>query len=256
MTQCVYCEKSTDLNTQLTVSLEDGSRITVDICDEHAEDASVKTAREAYLTKQKKIEEVLAQAKALGLDLSQTSSGLTVVKQQEQAPQPQAQPQPKPKLVQEDMDGEDVVDTSLLDHRPGMRSVGGQTELGAVASHASHTVAGQADKLDQSVLQGKAKMKLVEGREGMPLAIPEKRVDGTGTTRIKVTNVENDQRLQTRFKKMASDSMDDRVPNFARQGYANTTTNCTFCRGEGRVNNAGKIIECPKCGGAGIISIY
>lgn len=262
MTQCVYCESTSDLNTQLTVTLEDGNRVTVDICDAHAEEASVKTAREAYQDKQKKIEEVLAQAKALGIDLSQTTtSGLVVPQQQAPPPQTPTAPQPTPQVptpIDDEMteDSDDVVDTSRLDHRPGMTSVGGNTEMGQVSSHASHQVTGQQDKLDPSLLEGKAKMNLVEGREGMPIAIPEKRVDGTGTTRIKVANTENDNKLQNRFKKMAQDSMDDRVPNFARQGYQNTTTNCTFCRGEGTVSNAGKIIECPKCNGSGIISVY
>ena len=61
--QCVYCESSENLNTSLQVKLEDGSRVSVDICDEHAEEATIKSAREAYLAKQDKIKEVLEQAK-------------------------------------------------------------------------------------------------------------------------------------------------------------------------------------------------
>jgi|3_EtaG_2_1085321.scaffolds.fasta_scaffold00047_81 hypothetical protein len=256
MAQCVYCDKVENLNTQLTVTLEDGNRITVDICDEHAEEASIKTAKAAHLDKQRKIEEVLAQAKALGLDLSQTDSGLTVAATQPTQPTPASPTPVAQNPVLEDMGGDDVIETGLIDSRPGMTSVGGSTDMGAVASHTSHQVIGQEDILSEEILKGKAKMGLAEGREGMPMAIPEKRVDGTGTTRIKITKAEDDQKLQSRFKKMADDSMHDKVPDFARSGYSNTTVNCGMCRGEGSINNAGKIIECPKCGGAGIISTY
>lgn len=261
MAQCVYCEKTDTLNTQLTVTLEDGSRVTVDICDDHAEDATVKTARAAYLAKQDKIAEVIAQAEALGLKLGPTTqSGIATVERQVPLPQerqPTQPTQPTPQPIIEDLDNEDdVVSTSVIDSRPGMMSVGGQTELGAVASHGSHEVSGKRDVLPQEAREGKAKMALVEGRGGQPIAIAEKRVDGTGTTRVKVTNKENDQKLQSRFKRMAQDSIDDKVPDFARSGYKNTTVSCPFCRGQGSVNQGTKIIECPKCEGAGFISTY
>lgn len=260
MTQCVYCDKTSDLNTSLTITLEDGNRVSVDICDEHAEDATVKTAREAYVNKQKQIEDVIAQARALGLEVGPTTQGGLVTVQQTPAPAQAPVPaKPQQREINDDDLGsdEDVVDTSLIDSRPGMMSVGGNTEMGSVASHASFSVNGQQDILPEDARKGKARMRLVEGRGGQPLAIPEKRVDGTGTTKIKVANIENDQKLQTRFKRMADDSLNDKVPNFARSGYQNTTVNCPFCRGQGEVNQGGgKKIECPKCEGAGLISTY
>jgi hypothetical protein len=261
MAQCVYCDKTDTLNTQLTVTLEDGNRVTVEICDEHAEDATVKTARSAYLDKQDKIAQILAQAEALGLKLGPTTeSGIATLEKQAPAKVPAPTPtQQESQLIEELGDEEDVVPTSRIDSKPGMVSIGGQTELGAVASHGSHEVSGKRDVLPQEVREGKAKMALVEGRGGQPIAIAEKRVDGTGTTRVKVLNKENDQKLQSRFKRMAADTMDERnpqVPDFARSGYKNTTISCPLCRGQGSVNQGTKVIECPKCDGAGFISTY
>ena len=66
---CVYCGGSDNLNTTFTITIDE-EKIKVFICDEHAEDASVKTAKEAYLKKQKDIDSFLAQAKALGLNVT------------------------------------------------------------------------------------------------------------------------------------------------------------------------------------------
>jgi len=71
--RCVFCDSSTDLNTSLIVTLDNGHKITVLICDTHAEEATVKSARDAYLDKRKKIDDIIAQAKVLGVDLTENS---------------------------------------------------------------------------------------------------------------------------------------------------------------------------------------
>jgi len=264
MKQCVFCETTSNLNNEMIITVDD-AKVSVDICDEHAEDATIKTVREAYIVKQKKVEEFLAQAKAMGFELAPASGNSLVT----MAPQEQKAetPKPTPTLITEvpktpsgevmDIADPDVVSTSVIDGNSGMQSVGGSTSMGAVSSHSSHVVSGNEDVLSPELLQGKAKMAMVEAREGMPIAIPEKRVDGTGTTRIRVSNKENDRTLQDRFKKMADDSIhQNKVPNFARNGYSNTTVNCPMCRGVGRLKNAGETIDCPKCDGQGLISTY
>jgi len=70
MSTCVYCGASENLNTTLQITLDGGERTTVVICDEHAEDATIKSARIAYTNRQKQIDEFLAQAKLLGLNIS------------------------------------------------------------------------------------------------------------------------------------------------------------------------------------------
>lgn len=250
MPQCVYCENTSNLNTQLTISLEDGSRVTVDICDEHSEDATVKSAREAYNVKNNKILEFLEQAKKLGITIQNTPSGLSIVQSNEK-PQKTA-PKPNKQIIVED-DDSDYVDTSVIDNNRAVTSVGGQTDFGRVESFRSFDIDSQ-DKLGDA-RKGRAKLELVEGREGIPLAIPTKRVDGTGTTHIKIVKSEDDNRLQKRFKDMAKDSMSDKV-NFARSGYHDTTVTCTVCGGNGTIRQKRGDIECPKCNGSGLISVY
>jgi len=260
MNQCVYCDKTTDLNTQLTITI-DNDKVSVNICDEHAEEATIKSAREAYLAKQQKINDFLAQAKALGISVQDGPGGVVLAKgpPSSQPSPPPSQPSQQIQVNLDDMTGDDVMDTSKLDNSRAIHSVGGSTEMGSVTSHSSHNVSGQHDVLPQEVRQGKAKMEMMEGREGIPLAIPAKRVDGTGTTLIRLTKIENDNRLQRRFKTMASDTMREfgaKVPDFARSGYQNTTSNCSFCNGQGYVKHGKGDIECPKCHGSGLLSTY
>ena len=252
---CIFCGKNTDLNTQLTISLGDGNKVSVDICDEHAEDATVKTARAKYVEKQAQITAFMEQAKALGLEIKAPSSGsglVTVQKTQEIIPT--ARQIVEPTLTVDSKEEEDGwVPTAKVDaaDRKGMRSVGGSTEMGGVSGHSSYTIGGQKDSLDEAMRRGKVRMVVQEGRAGAPIVVPQKRVDGTGTTRIRIVKNESDDSLQRRFKGMAQDSKQDRQPDF-RNGYDESTRTCPICRGDCVVNDQ----DCPKCDGLGIISVY
>lgn len=262
MAQCVFCSKPDNLNTSMTITLEDGQKVSVDICDEHAEEATIKSARAAYQGKQAQIEEVLAQAKALGLNIGQTTGGLTVVESATPDPVPDSmtvqaieKPAAAPAAPLLEQDDPDVVPTSKIDGRAGMQSVGGNVSGTAVPSHNSHSMNDLGDKLPAGTTEGHAKMVMAEGRGGQPIMIPKKRVDGTGTTRINISQNETDAQLQERFKRMGQTSQsshDNQAGPDFRAGYQDTTRDCPFCRGEMEVN--GK--ECPKCKGTGIISVY
>ncbi len=261
MSQCVYCAATTNLNTSFNISLDDGKKVSVMICDAHAEDATVKTAKAAYLDKQAQIDDIMAKARALGLNITgmqQQGSLLIPVMEQPKARQMVQEEAPP---VATDLEGDHIISTDLIDSRAGMMSIGGNTDMGHVSSLPSHSFSGLQDQLPQNARKGRAKMTMVEGRAGQPLAIPETRVDGTGTTRIRISKKEDDGRLQTRFKKMAKDTIDhDRVPNFARAGYQNTQTDCPICRGscvvKQNVNGRVQEVSCPKCNGSGVISTY
>jgi hypothetical protein len=256
MSQCVFCEAVENLNTQMSVTLEDGTKVTVVICDVHAEDATVKTARNAYLDKKKKIDALLEQAKALGLNLSGfvQQGNLLVPAAKPAAPVIQEQAVPSRQMAVEELSGENVISTEIIDSRPGMQSVGGSTDFGNVAAHQSLDPNSFSSKLPAGARKGRAKMVTVEGREGMPISIPETRVDGTGTTHIRIVKKENNLSLQSRFKKMADDSIiRDSPPNFAREGYQNTQTTCPICRGDCSIRQGSKSVVCPKCGGLGFL---
>lgn len=245
--QCVFCDSATNLNTQMTITM-DGISIDVKICDNHAEEATVKSVKEAYSIKKKKIDEVIAQARALGLNISETG-GLIVAS----SPASQSQPTPTVKVDEIDVNSPDVIPTSKL--KNVVQTTGGDVGGLAIAGHSSFDVSSLSEKLPDSVLQGHAEMALVEGRQGQPLAIPKTRIDGTGTTRITIQK-SDDANLQSRFKKMASDSMNGNTPDFANAGYNNTTKTCPICRGQSTIKQNKKNILCPKCNGSGIISIY
>lgn len=266
MVRCIYCESEKDLNTQLIVTLENGTKATVDICDKHAEEATIKSAREAYQANQDKIAAFLEQAKELGLEVQEGASGLVIVKPEPAPvefiiePVPEAQPvmveqpiNPKAGLTKDERD-DGWVDTDVVDSQKGMQSVGGSTSMGAVQTHASHVVGGQKDVLPNNARRGKVKMQLAEGRGGQPIAIPEKRIDGTGTTRIKIQQKVDDHALQRRFKDMATESRsseDNRAGVDFRNSYQDTTRQCPICRGDCVINSA----DCPKCDGMGTITI-
>jgi hypothetical protein len=266
--QCVFCEAKEGLNASMTITLDDGEKTEVLLCDVHAEDATIKTAKAAYMQKQQKINELMEAARALGLEISSVKTqGSLLIPQMKQKPQPTSAPAPTPAPVttaeKSDFLPEeeaDLIPTSKLQAVRGMVSVGGQTEYGSVASHNQHDLRGLQNQLPQGALEGRAKMTVVEGREGMPVVVPSKQVDGMGVTKIRVTKKENDNSLQRRFKGMADDSMRDHVPNFARAGYQNTLVSCPFCKGKQTVRHSqnGRVvdIDCPKCNGAGEVSVY
>lgn len=261
MPQCVFCDATDNLNTQMNVTIDDGTKVTVFICDTHAEDATVKTAKNAYTIKQDKIKVLIEQAKALGFNLTgMEQQGGVLVPTLAKPPRPAAPAAEASPAQPEALEGDQVISTEILDSRRGMQSVGGQLDgVGHVTSHSSHDLSGLQSKLPEDARKGKAKMAIVEARVGMPIAIPETRIDGLGTTRIRVTKKENDGTLQSRFKKMAKDSIElDRTPDFARSGYQNTQAECPICRGtcviKQNVGGVVKEVSCPKCGGLGSIS--
>jgi hypothetical protein len=257
MSNCVYCGVTENLNTAFHITLDDGEKVKVEICDTHADDATVKTAKVAFLDKKKQIDAFLEQAKALGLNISiNNNSKLSVVTDNTAAnPLPSSQQYHNRHDFRSDfLEGDDVVETDMLD-RQALKSVGGSTDFGMVSSYSSISMNSLTDKLDSDVLKGKARMVMVEGREGVPIAIPGQRVDGTGTTRIRINKKEDDLKLQARFKRMAEDSIAGKV-NFARDGYQGATSTCSFCKGECFIRNGVETITCPKCNGSGIISTY
>ena len=251
---CVFCNTSSNLNTEMTIKLEDGSKITVHICDEHAEDATIKTAREAYSGRQQQIDAVLAQAKELGLELKLSEGGIATLEPEVKETKEETKEEVKEAKIKKgpkispDMEGDDVISTSKIDSASGMVSVGGNAGGHAVESLPSHDMNSLSDQLPTGATEGKAKMTMAEGRGGQPIAIPQKRVDGTGTTRINIVNTGGDRALQERFKNMASDD----TGSF-KDGYQGMSE-CPICRGDCVVMNKNEETTCPKCQGSGFIS--
>jgi hypothetical protein len=198
----------------------------------------------------------------LNINLTSADKNETVAKPKILQAQIEEPKKPEPTIAKPDItnnktnaqEEEGMIPTDVIDKR-AMRSVGGTTDMGGVNSYTSYDLGSLTDKLPDNARAGKVKMTMVEGRGGQQIAIPQKRQDGLGETHITILKAENDDRLQARFKKMATDSMHDKHANFAQSGYADTTRNCPFCNGRGTIKQGKNDIGCPKCGGAGMISI-
>lgn len=267
---CIFCSTSDDLNTEMTIKLDNGDKVTVYVCDDHAINATVQAVKDAHASRQNQIDQLIEQAKKLGLHVAEQELPVVVSKPTaaSNAVQPanigQMTPQieestgkleKKPVVItpgsvpSNDMDGDDIVSTEVIDSSKGMKSVGGASGGHMVDSHGSHDFSSLEDQLPEDVRRGKIKMEMMEGRGGQPLAIPKKRMDGTGTTRINIVKTGGDTALQERFKTMASSEN----PADFRNGYQSSSRDCPICKGTGFTTNAGEEIQCPKCDGVGII---
>ena len=267
---CIFCSTSDDLNTEMTIKLDNGDKVTVYVCDNHAINATVQAVKDAHASRQNQIDQLIEQAKKLGLHVAEQELPVVVSKPTaaSNAVQPanigQMTPQveestgkleKKPVVItpssapSNDMDGDDIISTEVIDSSKGMQSVGGASGGHMVDSHGSHDFASLEDQLPEDVRRGKIKMEMMEGRGGQPLAIPKKRMDGTGTTRINIVKTGGDTALQERFKTMASSEN----PADFRNGYQSSSRDCPICKGTGFATNAGEEIQCPKCDGVGII---
>jgi len=247
---CVVCGTSENLNTSLDLNI-DGGRVCVKLCDEHAEDTTPKMAKECYRDKKSEIDDIIAKARALGLDVSMPgdTSKLVIVESNQPQPQELASPIVPAPLKRKSIDtilqggvDEGVLSTARVD--AVSRSVRGVSGESAVPF--SPYVPSGADKLDPALLEGKAKMGVGEGRNGQSIAIPQIRVDGLGTTVVTVRQGVNDAKLQDQFKRFAERSMSE-IPS---SKY--TMGDCTFCHGNGSIDTGREIQTCPKCGGSGI----
>jgi hypothetical protein len=266
---CVVCGSPDNLNTELTITVDD-QKIKVAVCDNHADDITPKAAREAYADKKSQIDAIIAQAKALGLEISEPKDGGKVAIA-ERTNESRRLAAIDPTVVvgnfSEELRGseeEGIVSTRKVDAaQQRVRGVGGVVQGappgmgGQVEQHNAHDRATIGDKLPSGVLEGKVKLGLVEGRGGQPVAIQEVRQDGTGITRTTVNQGKGDAEIQRRFKELANSNI--MAPagyavnqhGFAVEGY--NIIGCTFCHGTGNIQvSKGNKDICPKCKGSGI----
>lgn len=249
---CVFCNSPDNLNTSFTISLDNGEKIVVMICDEHAEDATVKSAKMAYMQKKSQIDALLQQAKALGLELVE-SNGLTLMKAK---PTSTASSPPKPSRLKQDVivEDDDYIPTEMVDGRNAPMPIISSNTAG-VESYSTADLNSVRGKLPENALKGQAKIGVFEGRQGQPITLVKQRKDGLGTTNVQIVKKENDRALQDRFKRMADNSLRDDTPDFAKSGYHRSFTDCSLCRGSGEVKHGNALITCPKCQGSGIIDL-
>ncbi len=255
MKKCIYCGSDKDLVAELTLTLDDKSRATVDVCQEHADDATIKTAKAKYMERQNQIDELMAKAKELGMTLAPqaTAGGLVLM---QSAPRQQAQRDTDQQAMRRQAiieDESDMVDFDDGKLRP-MSSASGTAGSYAVEGHRSIDMKPIMEKLGNDVFHGRVRREVVEKASGMPVMIETKKVNGLGTTRIRVVpSTDND--LQRRFKDVANRSKSDygwdSMRHLGKEGVS--VTDCPLCKSDCVVRSGGKEIVCPKCKGKGIM---
>lgn len=188
---CVVCGSLEGLNTSMTIKIDDKSH-SVLICDEHAEETTVKTAREAFLKRQIEIDDLIAKAKALGIEIPQQPVEQPAAPQRKMLIQDtvSAEGQPIPKGTYR---------KSEADHILNRRNAQISVASGVAASHGSDIRSAEAEKILGSQLDGHVQLAKVPTRAGVPVVIPAKVSDGLGTTEIQI-RPSSDQELQRRFK--------------------------------------------------------
>jgi len=214
---CIICGSSENLNTSMTISVDD-KEITVKICDADSDTATPKLVKDHYADKKSEIDEIIAKAKELGLEVNiPTDGGIVTV---EKPPEPKQTPAVDPTIAPTQTDpaimsaiegtkDDGVLSTRVIDNvSQNIRSISGG-EAGA-ESHAAYIPGSGQDKLDPVLLEGKVKMAAGEGRGGQVIAVPSIRVDQTGTTTIRVKQNVDDNVLQRRFKELAGSVGADR----------------------------------------------
>lgn len=263
MGTCIYCGAKDNLVAQLTLTIDDGSKVSVDVCADHADDATIRTAKQKYMERMGEINDLLQRAKALGLELAPqpTASGLLLVQStgknsaavNEAANEVMRGRRP----VQELVDDPEMLDADIVERRErrAMVSRGGQAGAHTVESHQSIDMTDVQEQLGSDVLRGKVKMEIVEKQSGAAVAIPTKKINGLGTTTIRVVQT-TDQEMQRRFKTIAEQSKSpmgwDMMRHLGKEGVE--IVNCPICRGDGVTRNAGKEVVCPKCKGKGMLN--
>lgn len=250
MNTCVFCQTSTDLNTELTIKLDDGNKISVLVCDEHS-DKSPREAKEAYLKSKTQIDELLNQLKAFGITvntlpgqkLAVATQTSPVVAPKQQAVSQDDQPDPIKSIAKT---FERALPTSVVDKAKTITSIS-NAGIG-VEGHSAYGLDKIRQTIGEDVLDGVVQVDTVEGRAGAPIQIPSKRVDKTGMTKITIQKT-TDAQLQRRFKEYAEGDV-----NF-KSGYNLNFRTCPICHGSTTIRSNGQVVMCTKCNGSGEISV-
>lgn len=242
MNTCVFCNKPDNLNTTFNIKLDADKSVEVHICDTHADDATPKTAREAYLSRQAALDDILAKAKALGFEITIGKEGLSHAVD--------TKPAKKVEVVAQEIEPANAIDTNKMNAILSSKRVVANAAGTGLGSYAGHSLGGEGSEC----LAGTVQPEVVQGACGSPLIIPAVKQDATGTTRVAVVR-NNPSEFDRRFKNMAQLANADQTPSFV-MGYDRATRNCPMCKGTGESRIKGGSGVCTGCNGSGFVSTY
>lgn len=260
MKSCVFSGSTENLNTTMTITLDDGSRVEVWISDEYADEATPKAVKQAYLDsikdKENKTKELIEHAKSLGFDLTpEVLQALSVQKSGEKITSNQPN---QPKAVEtNDAPTKPKIKADKIEPAPGRRVVSGAEadkplNVSVDTSGASVGIGHEyeirsVDKPSEDLREGEeAEVEIIEGRSGIPIAIPTRRSGKMGTTDIRIVKGYDNNKLQADFKNLAESDVS------FKDNYRVRFVSCGLCNRTGKVRGNR---TCPKCGGAGEMQI-
>lgn len=243
--KCIECSSDENLNTTLSVKLDDGSVVEVKICDEHVEDMTIKRAKELYQAKLEELTKIIEMAKKAGLTVT-IPTGKAIATAEAPPPVPARAQQTSTPATPKPPEDDDLEDATSARQRLGVAK--------SVAGPAGNFQVEAVKGLDKSQLEDqtdlgheKMKLALAEGRHGQKVPIPSVIKDDSGTTNITVRQGMTDHELQRRFKGMSNEEFSHA---FATAGYA--VDECGFCKGAGFIKQGKQKVGCPRCGASGV----
>ena len=219
MSSCVFCDSSDNLNT-INIKGEEGD-IAVWVCEQHAEEATLKEIKEAYYKKHGELENLKKQAFKLGYKLVPLET------------QTQTQTQTQSKELKESKEQIERPATRPIKNLPQPRV---RAAAGVAGMASPHTIAVKNTK-GEVVHDEIVEAQVLTSKTRPGLVIPKKIKGDSGETTISIVPTSNA-------------DLDHRGE--ASQPYDNYhLKDCTTCGATGILTDGS---PCPRCSGRGVVS--
>lgn len=277
---CVFCDSADDLNTIMTISIDDKDyKVAIgDSCEDEALPKRIKEALRERIEEHKKkqkdkesqLEKLKAAAAELGFELAPSGSLKLMIPVQATAT-PQATPKDLSNApIIEQNGGKFVVQKNSRGaaSKTGMNADQARSALEVARRESADSFpssnAGQASEYQSHLLPESVQVRghegqkpeqiskinqVVPGRLGIPTTIPKRIVGTDGQTDIKIVRTGGDNLIQRRMKALNQVRMQAEAEGMAQPNDVMRT--CISCNGDGDVK--GKV--CIRCQGNGFIGL-
>lgn len=284
---CVFCDSTEDLNTVMTISIDDKDyKIAVgDSCEDEALPKKIKEAlkikieadKKKQLDKDAKLEALKEAAAEFGFELAPVGSSKLMIptklevqtappKDLSNAPvieqnggkfvvQKNTRDAATPRTIPKGM-GAAQAKVALEVAQQNSASGFPSSEIGGATEYQSHVLPESA-QTRRGVVNFKPETitkinQTVPGRLGIPTVIPEKIIGADGSTEIKIVKSGGDNLIQRRMKALNQARMGAEGAGMPASAQPHDRIhNCMSCNGSGDVK--GRV--CIRCQGAGFIGI-
>ena len=284
---CVFCDSTEDLNTVMTISIDDKDyKIAIgDSCEDKALPKKIKEVlkvkieidKKKRLDKDAKLEALKQAAAELGFELAPTGSSKLMIptkseiqtappKDLSNAPiieqngekfvvQKNTRDAATPRTIPKGMGAAqakvalEVAQQNSISGFPSSEIGGAQEYQSHVLPESTQTQGGVISQRPETITKIN---QTVPGRLGIPTVIPEKIIGADGSTEIRVIKTGGDNLIQRRMKALNQARMEAEGSGMPASAQPHDRIhNCMSCNGSGDVK--GKI--CIRCQGAGFIGI-